>query len=92
MRLPAFCPAAASAAPASVVYLRLVLEDRAGGGVDLVAVRHAAGLELHLVVRGAFVKLWIDLRRDGIRRRCCGKKWSIALRAYSFLPARILSL
>jgi hypothetical protein len=69
-----------------------VLEDRAGGGVDLVAVRHAAGLELHLVVRGGFVKLWIDLRRDGIRRRCCGKKWSIALRAYSFLPARILSL
>lgn len=52
MRLPAFCPAAASAAPASVVYLRLVLEDRAGGGVDLVAVRHTAGLELHLVVRG----------------------------------------
>lgn len=44
MRLPAFCPAAASAAPASVVYLRLVLEDRAGGGVDLVAVRHAADL------------------------------------------------
>lgn len=92
MHLPAFCPAAASAAPASVVYLRLVLENYAGGGVDLVAVRHAAGLELHLVVRGGFIKLWIDLRRDGIRRRCCGKKWSIALRAYSFLPARILSL
>ena len=92
MRLPAFCPAAASAAPASLVYLRLVLEDRAGGGVDLVAVRHTAGLELHLVVREEFVKLGIDLRRDGIQRRCCGKKWSIALRAYSFLPARILSL
>ena len=87
MHLPAFCPA-----PASVVYLRLVLENYAGGGVDLVAVRHAAGLELHLVVRGGFIKLWIDLRRDGIQRRCCGKKWSIALRAYSFLPARILSL
>lgn len=38
MRLPAFWPAARSAAPASVIQLRLVLEDRAGGVVDLVAV------------------------------------------------------
>ena len=76
----------------SVVPLRLVVQHGSGGGVDDVVILHAAGLELHLVVRGGFVKLWIDLRRDGIRRRCCGKKWSIALRAYSFLPARILSL
>ena len=87
-----FCYTVVTAVPASVIQFRLVLDNRAGGGVDLVAVLHAAGLELHLVVRGGFIKLWIDLRRDGIQRRCCGKKWSIALRAYSFLPARILSL
>ena len=41
----------------SVIQLRLMLEDRAGGGVDLVAVRHAAGLELHLAVRGGFINV-----------------------------------
>ena len=41
---------------ASVIQLRLMLEDRAGGGVDLVALRHAAGLELDLVAReGRFI-------------------------------------
>ena len=33
----------------SVVYLRLMLEDRAGGGVDLVAIFHIAGFELDFV-------------------------------------------
>ena len=73
MRLPAFCPAAASAAPASVVYLRLVLENYAGGGVDLVAVRHAAGLELDLVAReGSFCISKSSLLLCGFtKRRLC---------------------
>ena len=50
-----FCYTVVTAVPASVIQFRLMLEDRAGGGVDLVAVRHAAGLELDLVAReGSF--------------------------------------
>ena len=45
-----FCYTVVTAVPASVIQFRLVLEDRAGGGVDLVAVLHAAGLELDLVL------------------------------------------
>ena len=33
----------------SVVQLRLVLEDRAGGRVDLVVIFHIAGLELDFI-------------------------------------------
>ena len=45
-----FCYTVVTAVPASVIQFRLVLEDRTGVGVDLVAVLHAAGLELDLVL------------------------------------------
>ena len=44
-----FCYTVVTAVPASVIQFRLMLEDRAGGGVDLVTVFHIAGLELDLV-------------------------------------------
>ena len=45
----------------SVVYLRLVLEDRAAGGVDLVAVFHIAGLELDLIDERAVLIVQLDI-------------------------------
>ena len=58
---------------ASVIQLRLMLEDRAGGGVDLVALRHAAGLELDLVAReGSFCISKSSLLLCGFtKRRLC---------------------
>ena len=46
---------------ASVVYLRLVLENGTGGGVDLVAILHAAGLELDLIDERAVLVVQLDL-------------------------------
>ena len=57
----------------SVIQPRFMLEDRAGGGVDLVAVRHAAGLELDLVAReGSFCISKSSLLLCGFtKRRLC---------------------
>ena len=57
----------------SVSRFTLALQDRAGVGIDLV-LELLTGLapDLHLVVRGEFVQLGIDLSRDGIKRRCPG--------------------
>ena len=57
----------------SVIQPRLMLEDRAGGGVDLVAVRHAAGLELDLVAQeGSFCISKSSLLLCGFtKRRLC---------------------
>lgn len=46
---------------ASVIQLRLMLEDRAGGGVDLIAVLHAAGLELDLVDEYSILIVQFDI-------------------------------
>ena len=46
---------------ASIIYLCLVLEDRAGGGVDLVAILHAAGFELDLIDERAVLVVQFDL-------------------------------
>ena len=57
----------------SVIQPRLMLEDRAGGGVDLVAVRHAVGLELDLVAQeGSFCISKSSLLLCGFtKRRLC---------------------
>ena len=86
----------------SVVYLCLMLEDRAGGRVDLVAVLHAAGLELDLIDERAVLVVQFDLhvirfiftharvvQGDGLRgysNFCVGFFFSTLISTERFLP------